>query len=125
MINLLADRVLEFERDRARTETAKTSIGFCSLPDWVAETDYFQLAKKAGIIKPFEGSSDKAMENVLKEKEYQDKIKELEARLAESEEQKAILAALDPRTVKKAAEKAGIKTDDSEESEEQQQPEGQ
>jgi hypothetical protein len=48
MIKVLANKVLAFDRNE-KTKTGeliqeKTKIGFCSLPDWVGETDYFKLA---------------------------------------------------------------------------------
>ncbi len=89
MIKVLADRCLSFDRgekdNSGRLITAKTTIGFCELPDWVADDDYFKMAKKAGILKPFTASGES--EAVLKESErlaaIRAEIKAEEERLAE------------------------------------------
>ena len=56
MIKVLADKILAFDRGE-RTSTGKlivekTKIGFCSLEDWVAGTDYYKMAVADGSIKP-------------------------------------------------------------------------
>jgi hypothetical protein len=78
-MKVLANKVLEFSNG---IDTAITEIGFCSLPDWVADTDYFKMAVIDGSVKGFESSSDKSMEEVLKKEEnYQKQIEELKAEL--------------------------------------------
>lgn len=54
MIKVLANRCLAFDRGERNASGAlireKTTIGFCSLPDWVGETDYFKAAIKDGSL---------------------------------------------------------------------------
>lgn len=84
MIKVLADKVLGFsngDRDKnGALVMVKTTIGFCELPDWVGETQYYKLALAEGSLKPF--SSPGESEDVLKAQEklqaLQDEIKALE-----------------------------------------------
>lgn len=84
MIKVLADKVLGFHNgdldSKGNLIIVKTKIGFCELPDWVAETDYFKAATKDGSLRPFESAN--SSEAVLKEQEklqaLRDEIKALE-----------------------------------------------
>ena len=91
MIKVLADRVLAFdngEKDKTgRLIQVTTTIGFCELPDWVEEHDYFKMAKKDGIIKPFKDTS--RSEDTLKEMERK---QALEAEIKALEEKRDMLA---------------------------------
>jgi hypothetical protein len=66
MIKALANRVMEFENG---LEIAKTTIGFCELPNWVAQTAYYKMGVVDGSIKPFDTTSSKVQEDILKEEE--------------------------------------------------------
>lgn len=78
MIKVLSDRVLVFDRaektSNGKLVTEQTTIGFCSLPDWVAETDYYKAAVSSGILKVV--SMDTSVAG-------QEKIAALEKELAE------------------------------------------
>ena len=84
MIKVLADKVLGFhngELDKnGNLVIHKTKIGFCELPDWVEETQYYKAAINDGSLKPFQNSASD--EEVLKEQEklqaLRDEIKALE-----------------------------------------------
>lgn len=89
MINVLADKALEFTHPEDKNEKASTVVGFCTLPDWVENTKFFQLAKGEGSIKPFQGTSDKAMEDVLKLQEKDEEIAKLKAELAAAKKAEA------------------------------------
>ena len=99
MIKVLADKVLAFDRGEkdgdGQVVRVTTKIGFCELPDWVAETDYFKLATLDGSVKSFISSRDD--EAVLKD---QEKAAALKAEIAALEEQRDLLIAT-------AAENAG------------------
>lgn len=94
MIKVLADKVLAFDRGEKNRDgqvmTVRTSIGFCELPDWVAETDYFKAATADGSLKAF--TSPGESEAVLKE---QEKLAAIKAEIAALEEQRDILGASD------------------------------
>lgn len=87
MIKVLADKILAFDRGekdkKGHLVTVKTKIGFCELPDWAAETDYFKAAIAEGSLKPFQSSGDS--EAVLK---AQEKLTALKAEIADLEEKK-------------------------------------
>ena len=72
MIKVLANALLEFANGE---EKVKTSIGFCTLPDWVAETQYYKTAVLYGQINPVEDSSPKAQEEMLKQQENIEALK--------------------------------------------------
>ena len=78
MVKVLSNRVLAFDgndRDaKGNIIRVKTVIGFCTLPDWVAETDYFKAAIK-----------DKSLQLVSTETSVSDqqRIADLEKELAE------------------------------------------
>jgi hypothetical protein len=84
MLKLLANKILAFtqgEKDaKGQLIKEKTKIGFCTLPNWVENDDYYKMAVRDGSIKPFISSADD--ENVLKAQErlasLQDEIKALE-----------------------------------------------
>jgi hypothetical protein len=84
MIKVLADKILAFDRGEKDSHgnliRVKTKIGFCELPAWVAETDYFKAAVAEKSLKPFVSSGES--EEVLKEQE------KLAALKAENEELK-------------------------------------
>lgn len=115
MINVLADKSLEFVHPEDKSLKAQTTIGFCSLPDWVEDTNFYRLALKDGCIKPFQGTSDKAMEDVLKLKEKDEEIAKLKAELAAAK--KAETARL-----KAEAKRAKETKEETKESEEANEP---
>jgi seryl-tRNA synthetase len=86
-IRCLANRSLEFVNG---SERAKTTIGFCELPNWVGENPYFVAAVKDGSIKEFTGSSDRTVEDLTKESERRQallvEIEELEEKLEKATE---------------------------------------
>ena len=99
-IKVLADKVLAFDRGELNRDgqvvTERTKIGFCELPDWVAETDYFKAATADGSLKAF--TSPGESEAVLKE---QEKLAAIKAEIAALEEQRDLLggsAGNDPGT---------------------------
>ena len=55
MLRVLSDKVLKFDRgerdNMGNVIAVKTKIGFCQLPEWVQETEFFKLAVKDGCIK--------------------------------------------------------------------------
>lgn len=113
MIKVLADQVLAFdngEKDRTgKLIQVKTTIGFCELPDWVEDHEYFQMAKKAGIIKPFKDSS--RSEDVLKDMERK---QALEAEIKELEEKRDMLAEVGKTKRTKKVKEDGTPETDSE-----------
>ena len=90
-IKILANKVLAFDRGERDKEgqliKEKTKIGFCELPGWVAETDYFKLAVSDGSIKSFTSSSED--ETVLK---GQERLAAIKAEIAELEEKRDLLS---------------------------------
>jgi len=94
-IKVLANKVLAFDQGEKNREgqvvSVKTNIGFCELPDWVAETDYFKAATLDGSLKAF--TSPGEPEAVLKE---QEKLAALKAEIAALEEQKDLLGSAVP-----------------------------
>ena len=64
MIKVLASKALAFSNGQAEV-VAK--VGFCELPDWVEQTDYYKMAVDEGSLKPFKSSAES--EEVLKEVE--------------------------------------------------------
>jgi len=91
-IKVLADKVLAFDRgeknDKGALKTVRTTIGFCELPDWTAETDYFKLAQADGSIKSF--TSPGEPETVLKE---QEKLAAIRAEIKAAEEKLDLMRA--------------------------------
>jgi hypothetical protein len=93
MLKVLADKVLAFtrgEKDAKGNEIEhKTQIGFCELPDWVAETPFFKLAKLDGSVKGFTSilEGDEALKD-------QEKAAALRAEIAELEEKRDLLLAV-------------------------------
>jgi hypothetical protein len=84
-IRCLANSAMEFTHPDNAEIKAATKIGFCELPAWVKNDDYFKMGIVAGQIKPFEGSSDKTIEetnaDMVKAAELKDEIKALEEKL--------------------------------------------
>ncbi|TGE35881.1 hypothetical protein E4K67_22455 [Desulfosporosinus fructosivorans] len=92
-IKVLANKVLAFDRGekdaKGNLKTVRTNIGFCELPDWAAETDYFKLATIDGSVKSF--TSPGESEAVLKE---QEKLAALKAEVAALEEKRDMMSVL-------------------------------
>ena len=92
MLKVLADKVLAFnrgERDRdGQVVEVKTTVGFCELPDWVAETNYFKTASLDGSVKAFTSVSEG--DQALKD---QEKAADLRAEIAALEEKRDLLLA--------------------------------
>ena len=86
MIRCLVNKSLEFSKG---SEKAKTVVGFCQLPNWVVKDPFFKAAVKEGSVKPFEGTSDKIQEQILKDEE---KATALKAEIAELETKKISLS---------------------------------
>lgn len=83
-MKVLANKVLAFNNGELNSKGElveyKTKVGFCELPDWVAQTEYFKLATLDGSIKAFESTTDKAMEEAKKKDEEIERLKaEIEA----------------------------------------------
>lgn len=94
MIKVLANKVLAFDRgekDReGQLKKVKTNIGFCELPDWVAQTDYFKAATADGSLKAF--TSPGESEAVLK---AQEKLAAINAEIFAMEEKRDLMAKVD------------------------------
>jgi hypothetical protein len=80
MIKCLAEQVLSFKNG---TEKASTKLGFCELPEWVGETEYFKMAVKQGLIRAFDGNNPKTAEETIKAAE---KLAALNAEIKLAEE---------------------------------------
>ena len=80
MIKCLAEQVLSFKNEN---EKAATKLGFCELPEWVSETEYFKMAIKQGLIRAFDGNNPKMAEETLKAAE---KLAALNAEIKAAEE---------------------------------------
>lgn len=81
MIKMLANKVLEFEREG---EKAKTKIGFCELPNWVGETPLYKLAVLSADITAFSdnsGNDEEALKLQEKKASLEDEVKSLEEKL--------------------------------------------
>lgn len=117
MIKVLADKTLQFDRGEKDSKGAliveKTKIGFCSLPDWVAETDYYKLAVAEGSIKPI--SSDTSVSDQQKIADLEKQVADLKlaqekaaskATAADFVEKTAKEKAAEAKAAKAAAEKA-------------------
>jgi hypothetical protein len=78
MLKIIANKTLAFDRgekDReGRLLREKTKVGYCELPEWVADTTYFKAAVKDGSLKYFAYSSEG--DSVQKEMEKLAKLKE-------------------------------------------------
>ena len=78
MLKLMANKVLAFTQGeidaKGRLIKVKTKVGFCTLPDWVEQDDYYKLAISDGSITSFTASADD--ENVLKAQERLAALKE-------------------------------------------------
>ena len=116
MIKVLADKVLQFDRGEKTSEgkliVEKTKIGFCSLPDWVGETEYYQLAVKEGSIKPI--SSDTSVSDQQKIADLEKQVAELKLQQQKAAEKPLTSADLEEapkvkQSSKTAAEKAAEK----------------
>jgi hypothetical protein len=98
MIKVLSDKVFAFDRGEKNAKGQliryKTVIGFCELPDWVADTDLFKLATKEGSLKPFSDSSKDEVK--LKEQENE----QLKKKLAALEEENLLLKGKQPKASK-------------------------
>ena len=84
-MKIFSNKTFLFRADNDKL-THVVKPGFGSAPDWVEKTELYHDAVADGSIKPFESTSDKAMEQVLKDEEkaeYERKIARLEAELAE------------------------------------------
>jgi hypothetical protein len=92
MLKVLADKVLAFTRGEKDGEgheiEVKTKIGFCDLPDWVAETSFFKLAKLDGSVKGFTSVAEG--DQALKD---QEKATALREEIAALEEKRDLLLA--------------------------------
>ena len=90
MIRVLADQVMSFssgEKDARGTDiSVKTKLGFCELPDWVAEHHYFKAGVAAKVLRIV--GSGESSEDVIK---AQEKKEELQAEIAELETKKEAL----------------------------------
>jgi hypothetical protein len=83
VMKVFSNRTFLFRADNDNL-THVVKPGFGSAPDWVEKTELYQAAIADGSIKPFESSSDKAMEQVLKDEEkaaYERKIADLQAEI--------------------------------------------
>ena len=91
MLKLMANKVLAFtqgEKDaKGRLIKVKTKVGFCTLPDWVEQDDYYKLAISDGSITSFTSSADD--ENVLK---AQERLAALKEEIKALEEKRELLA---------------------------------
>ena len=86
-MKLYSNKALLFVDHKSGT-SHKVPLGFSTAPDWVEKTDLFVDAKKEGSLKLVEGSTFSEGEKKLadaEKKAYEDKIAELEARLASKE----------------------------------------
>ena len=83
MIKCLANKIIEFSNG---TDKVRTAIGFCELPSWVENQNYFSLAVMDGSIKPFTGTSSAKQEDLIKETEEIDKLKFQQTELIEKME---------------------------------------
>lgn len=88
MVKVLANACLAFDRGEkdgsGNLIRVATTIGFCELPDWAAETDYFKSAVEAKIINVVTQKSEEA---TLADVE---RIKQLEAEVAALKAEKAV-----------------------------------
>ena len=77
MIKALASKTLAFSDGSVKPNGMPAEViahlGFCELPDWVADTDLFKMAVEEGSLKPFVSSGES--EAVLKAAEEADKKK--------------------------------------------------
>ena len=93
MIKVLANKALAFTRGEKDSKGYNirviTTVGFCELPDWAAQTPYFEAAVADKSLIVVTSSSDS--ENVLKE---QEKLAVIKAEIAEMEEKRERMAAL-------------------------------
>ena len=112
MIRVLADKTLQFDRGEKTSDgrliVEKTKIGFCSLPDWVGETEYYQLAVKEGSIKPI--SADTAVSDQQKIADLEKQVAEL--KLAQDKAAKVVTAAdlaEEPKATKPGPKPSGPK----------------
>lgn len=91
MLKVLSNKVFSFsrgERDsRGHLLRNKTIIGFCDLPDWVADTDLYKMAVKEGSIQPVNAMSKS--ENYVKANE---EIEALRAEIEDLKQQKLLLS---------------------------------
>jgi hypothetical protein len=98
MLKLMANKVLAFtqgEKDaKGRLIKVKTKVGFCTLPDWVEQDDYYKLAISDGSITSFTASADD--ENVLKAQQRLAALKEEIKALEEKKESLVAPAATAP-----------------------------
>ena len=94
MIKVLADKILGFHNGdldkNGNLVIHKTKIGFCELPDWVEETNYYKAAITDGSLKPFQNSA--SSEEVLKE---QEKLQAIKDEIKALEEKKELLSTPD------------------------------
>lgn len=88
-MKVFTNKALEFENG---ADKISVGVGFGTVPDWVAETDFYKLALIDGSVKSFESSSDKSMEQILKDDEEKvallNQIEELKAANAKLSEPK-------------------------------------
>jgi len=94
MVKVLADKILGFHNGdvdkNGNLIIHKTKIGFCELPDWVEETNYYKAAITDGSLKPFQNSA--SSEEVLKE---QEKLQAIKDEIKALEEKKELLSTPD------------------------------
>ena len=91
-VKVLANKILAFDQGEKDAngvlKTVRTNIGFCELPNWAAETDYFKLAESDGSITSF--TSPGEPETVLKE---QEKLAAIRAEIKAAEEKLDLMRA--------------------------------
>jgi vacuolar-type H+-ATPase subunit I/STV1 len=88
MIKLLSNATLAFDRGEKDAQgnliQAITKVGFCEVPDWAAENDYFKKAVSANVISVVNASvSDDAAAKAV------NRVTELEAEVAALKAEKA------------------------------------
>ena len=91
-MKVLSNKALEFSN---REEVVNVNQGFNTIPDWVADTNYFKAAVADGSIKAFDTPTFSEAEKVLAAEEkaaLEAKIAELEAELAKSKVVDAVVA---------------------------------
>jgi hypothetical protein len=112
MLKLMANKVLAFtqgEKDaKGRLIKVKTKVGFCTLPDWVEQDDYYKLAISDGSITSFTASADD--ENVLK---AQQRLAALKEEIKALEEKKESLVAAPTATAPAATVTASVPAETS------------
>lgn len=75
MTNFMSTRSLEFTNEDG--QTARATVGFNSLPDWVGQTDYFKLCKRGltPFVSQIDGTSEKSIDNAVALQEENEALK--------------------------------------------------